>query len=142
MAFTRRDFLGAGLLAAALPCVPAASLFAKPQSKAGNADQKLFLFLDWYHVQKGELKVTLDPQRISAEGKKRLETFDHDFGKKFEQSSHGFKSDTPFGIRITQETAEHSKPWLIPDAPWEKSISSPTVLFDNGKYRCWYIARL
>jgi hypothetical protein len=142
MAFTRRDFLSAGLLAAALPCVPAASLFAKSQSKAGNPDQKLFLFLDWFHVQKGELKVTLDPKRISAEGKKRLETFDHDFGKKFEQSSHGFKSDTPFGIRITQETAEHSKPWLTADAPWEKSISSPTVLFEKGKYRCWYIARL
>ena len=113
MTFTRRDFLSASLMAAALPCVPATSLFAKHQSKAGNPEQKLFLFLDWFHVQKGELKVTLDPKRISAEGKKRLETFDHDFGKKFEQSSHGFKSDTPFGIRITQETAEHGKPWLF-----------------------------
>lgn len=142
MAFTRRDFLSASLMAAALPCASATTLFAKPQSKGGDPDQRLFLFLDWFHVQKGELKVTLDPQRISKEGKKLLETFDHDFGKKFEQSSHGFKSDTPFGIRITQETAEHSKPWLIPDAPWEKSISSPTVLFEKGRYRCWYIARL
>src|SRR3954451_14302190 len=103
MAFTRRDFLGASLMAAALPCASATALFAKTQSKAGKPDERVFLFLDWFHVQKGELKVTLDPQRISAEGKKLLETFDHDFGKKFEQSSHGFKSDTPFGIRITQE---------------------------------------
>ena len=46
------------------------------------------------------------------------------------------------GIRITQEVAQHCKPWLVPDQPWEKSISTPIVLFDEGRYRCWYIARL
>ena len=142
MAFTRRDFLSAGLMAAALPCLPAAALFAKPQSKGDASDGKLFLFLDWFHVQKGELKVTLDPHRVSAEGKKLLETYDRDFNKKFDQTGHGFKSDSPFGIRIVQETAERSKPWLVADKPWEKSISTPTVLFDEGRYRCWYVARL
>jgi hypothetical protein len=142
MAFTRRDFLSAGLMAAALPCLPAAALFAKPRPKGDAADGKLFLFLDWFHVQKGELKVTLDPHRVSAEGKKLLETYEHDFNKKFDQTGHGFKSDAPYGIRIVQETAEHTKPWLVPDKPWEKSISTPTVLFDEGRYRCWYIARL
>ena len=97
-------------MAAALPCASATSLFAKSPVESGkSATRRLFLFLDWFHVQKGELKVTLDPQRVSTEGKKLLETYEHDFSKKFEQSSHGFKSDAPFGIRITQETAEHSE---------------------------------
>ena len=141
-AFTRRDFLNAGLLAAALPCATTASLFAKSPAKAAKADGKLFLFLDWFHVQKGELKVTLDPQRVSSEGKKMLEVFQRDFGKTFEQSAHGFRSDAPYGVRITPEVAEHSKPWLVADQPWEKDVSTPIVLFDEGKYRCWYIARL
>lgn len=142
MAFTRRDFLSASLLATALPCLPGSAIFAKPQPKGDGPNGKLFLFLDWFHVQKGDLKVTLDPHRVSGEGKKLLETYERDFDKKFEQTGHGFKSDAPHGIRITQEIAEHSKPWLVADQPWEKSLSGPTVLFDKGRFRCWYTARL
>ena len=140
---TRRNFLQSGLAAAALPAMSAASVFANP-AKPGKApeSQRLFLFLDWYHVQKGELKVTLDRQRISAEGKKTLEMYATEFGKKFDQSRHGFNSDAPFGIRIVQERAERSKPWLVADQPWEESVSSPTVLFDEGRFRCWYSATL
>src|SRR4029079_12906288 len=141
MQFTRRNFLRASLAAAALPCAPVMTLLAKSPKKPSPADSQTFLFPDWFHVQKGEIKVTLDPKRISPAGKKLLDSFDHDFGKHFDQSGHGFKSDGPFGIRITQEVAAHSKPWLVPDQPWEKSISTPIVLFDEGRYRCWYIAR-
>src|SRR5262245_56461465 len=98
MTLTRRNFLRASLVAAALPCGPATTLLAKSPKKTSQADSQLFLFLDWFHVHKGELKVTLDPARISPEGKKLLETFDHDFGKRFEQSGHGFKADAPHGI--------------------------------------------
>ena len=143
MALTRRDLLGAGLAATTLPWLPVASLLAKTGKAAGDAaDSKLFLFVDWFHIQKGELKVSLDPERLSAAGKKQLETYDHDFNKKFDQTGHGFKSEAPFGIRIVQETAEHSKPWLVADQPWEASVSSATVLFDEGRYRCWYVVRL
>jgi hypothetical protein len=142
MTCTRRDFLGAGLLAATLPCASATALFAMPPSKGRAADGRQFLFLDWFHVQKGELKISLDPERINAEGKKLLQTYERDFNKTFDQSGHGFKSDAPFGVRITQEVAKHSKPWLVADQPWEKSVSTPTVLFDEGRYRCWYVARL
>src|SRR6185295_15360981 len=119
-------------------------LFAQQSVGAKSATERtLFLFVDWFHVKKGELQVTLDPQRISEEGKKLLETYSRDFKKTFDQGGHGFKStDIPHGIRIVQETAERSKPWLLPDQPWEKSVSSPTVLFDEGRYRCWYSARL
>jgi hypothetical protein len=34
--------------------------------------------------------------------------------------------------------AERTQPWLVNDQPWEKSVTSPTVLYDEGRYRCWY----
>ena len=62
MAFTRRGLLGAGLAAAALGRLPVPSLIAKTAQTEGDAaESKLFLFIDWFHVQKGELKVSLDP---------------------------------------------------------------------------------
>lgn len=101
------------------------------------------LFLDWFHVKKGELAPTLDPARISEDGKRMLETLARDSGKKFEQGSHGLRPvDVPFGIRIEQEVAEKSEPWLLADRPWEKSVNSASVLFDEGKFRCWYGVRL
>lgn len=140
--FTRRDLLVAGLATAAVPWMPAPSLFANPRKKEIARGGRLFLFLDWFHVQKGEMKVSLDPKRISSEGRKILDTYERDFNKKFDQTGHALRSDAPHGVRIVEETAERGKPWLVADQPWEKSVSSPTVLFDEGRYRCWYIARL
>ena len=140
--FTRRDFLGAGLATLAVPWMSGPSLFANPPKREIARDGRLFLFLDWFHVQKGEMKVSLDPERISSEGRKILDTYERDFNKKFDQTGHGLKSDAPYGVQIVQETAERGKLWLVADQPWEKSVSSPTVLFDEGRYRCWYIARL
>ncbi len=136
-------FSGAGVGAAVLPLMFASPLSAQTAETVDSAaDRKLFLFLDWFHVQKGELKVTLDPHRISEAGKKTLEMYARDFGKKFDQSGHGFKSDAPFGVRIVQETAQHGKRWIVADRPWEERVSSPTVLFDEGRFRCWYVAQL
>ena len=85
------------------------------------------------------LRGPLEDADFSDDGKKLLETYERDFKKTFEQSGHGFKPvDVPFGIRITQEVAERGKPWLLADQPWEKSVASPTVLFDEGRFRCWY----
>jgi hypothetical protein len=102
-------------------------------------DRNTFLFVDWFHVKKGELQVTLDPARITPEGKQLIETYARDFQKTFEAGAHGFKPhDIPSGVRIKQEVAERTQPWLVHDQPWEKSVSSPTVLLDEGRYRCWY----
>src|SRR6187401_288052 len=125
--FTRRDVLGAGFATMALPWMCPFSLLANPPKKSAARDGRTFLFLDWFHVQKGEMKVSLDPERISSEGRKVLETYERDFNKKFEQTGHGLRSDAPYGVRIVQETAECGKPWLVADQPWEKSVSSPTV---------------
>jgi hypothetical protein len=142
MHITRRDLLRAGLAGSALSCLPSFSFADEAKSKA-PANRTLFLFLDWFHVKKGDLQVTLDPERLSQAGKDQLEMYARDFNKKFDQSGHGFKpTDVPFGIRIVQEVAERSKPWLVADQPWEKSATSPTVLLDEGRYRCWYSARL
>jgi hypothetical protein len=35
------------------------------------------------------------------------------------------------------ESAERSKPWLVPDRLWEKMLAWTTVLHDEGRYRCW-----
>jgi hypothetical protein len=142
--WNRRHFLQAGLAASALPWLSASGTLAAEKDPSQNVkDRSLFLFVDWFHVKKGELQVTLDAARISPEGKKLLETYQRDFQKKFEQGNHGFQpKDTPFGIRIVQEAAERTQPWLVSDQPWEKSVSSPTVLYDEGRYRCWYSAGL
>jgi len=142
--WTRRNFLQTTLAASALPFFPTPGLSAESSpARKSSTVPKLFLFVDWFHVKKGELQVALDPERVSDEGKKLLETYARDFKKTFDQGGHGFKPvDIPFGIRIAQEVAERTKPWLLADQPWERSISSPTVLFDEGRYRCWYSARL
>lgn len=142
--WTRRDILRAGLFASTLPALPFRNLLAEEQKKPRPAAERTtFLFLDWFHIKKGDLQVSLDPERVSPEGKKTLEMYARDFKKTFDQSGHGFRPvDVPVGIRIVQEVAEKSKPWLVSDKPWEQSATSPTVLFDEGKYRCWYSARL
>src|SRR5262245_45945552 len=103
---TRRDILRAGLAGTALCCLPSFAVADEAKAKA-SADRTLFLFLDWFHVKKGDLQVTLDPERLSQTGKDQLEMYARDFNKKFDQSGHGFKpTDVPFGIRIVQEVAE------------------------------------
>jgi hypothetical protein len=138
----RRDLLRMGLAASAFPLWPSLPAPARADEGGGGkaaVDRKLFLFVDWFHVNKGDLQVTLDPARITDEGRKLLDTYARDFGKKFDQGSHGFRAaDVPSGIRITREVAERSRPWLVADRPWEKSVSSPTVIDDEGRLRCWY----
>jgi hypothetical protein len=111
-------------------------------SKSGVAP-KQFLFVDWFHVKKGELEVVLDPTRISEEGRKQLAYYAHDFNKTFSQGTQGRRRvDLPYGVRITQEVATKSKPWLMADKPWENRISGANVLRDEGRFRCWYSADL
>jgi len=141
---SRRNLLQSGLAASSLSWLSAGQLLSVEKDQAPSPRyHRLFLFADWFHVKKGDLQVTLDPERINLDGKKLLETYARDFQKNFEQGGHGFKpTDTPFGIRILQEVAERTQPWLVKDQPWEKSATSPTVLFDEGRYRCWYSASL
>jgi hypothetical protein len=142
--WTRRHILRTGLAASALPSLPSSALGEDPpKAKAHNASlppRTLFLFLDWFHVKKGELQARLDPERISDEGRKILEMYARDFNKHFPRGPHGFEAvDVPFGIRIVQEVARHApEPWLKVDQPWEDDIAVPGVLFDEGRYRCWY----
>lgn len=139
--WTRREMLRAGLTGAMLPWLPAMAGGAEASAKP--PERTLFLFCDWFHVKKGDLQVALDPARISAEGRKQIEMFARDFNKKFDESGHGFRPiDVPTGVRIVQEVAERSKPWLVADKSWEAGTTTPTVLFDEGRYRCWYSARL
>src|SRR5262249_25592339 len=82
----------------------------------------------------------LDMSRVPDEGKKLLDMYARDFNKHFPTGSHGFNPvDVPSGIKIVQEVARHSdEPWLKVDKPWEDNIGAPGVMFDEGRYRCWY----
>ena len=114
---------------------------ADASGEKSSSKQQTFLFLDWFHVKKGELQVVLDPARISADGQKKLAMYDRDFKKRFLRGSHGFRqTDVPSGVRIMPEVAERSKPWLVADQPWETKVSSPSVIHDEGRFRCWYSA--
>jgi hypothetical protein len=146
---TRRSFLGqSAAIAGTLLLPPAtdwANAFAQssPMPDKNAAPATLFLFVDWLHVKKGELEVTLDASRLSEPGKKLVAELARDFNKTFAQGGDGRKRvDIPFGVRITQEVATKSKPWLVADKPWESSVSGVNVIREDGRYRCWYIADL
>lgn len=127
------------------PAASWASALAQQNPIAPTSDdtRKLFLFVDWYHVKKGALEVILEPQKISEQGRKILEANARDFNKTFTQGSAGRKRlDIPYGVRIEQEVATKSKPWLVADKPWEKGVSCGNVIRDQGRFRCWYCADL
>src|SRR5437879_166535 len=88
----RREFLKSAI-GGAVAVVPARMVAQSydPRSDYAATQRKLFLFLDWFHVQKGDLLVSLDPQQISPEGSKLLEVYKRDFNKEFDQSGHGYR---------------------------------------------------
>lgn len=98
------------------------------------------LFLDWRHIEKGFLDDCLDPRRFSDSGKHELENLAQ-LGRHFTRTGHGLKRRMlPHGIRITAEKAEKSEPCLHADRPWEGQINGPTIIHEEGRYRCWYLA--
>lgn len=98
------------------------------------------LFLDWTHVQKGQLAMTLDPDRVSEKGRQSIERMREVWNVLVEQTGHGLKEQKmPYGIRITPEPADRTEPWLSADRPWEGRVSGYlTVNHEDGRYRCWY----
>jgi len=136
---SRREFLALGAL------LPWASPFSRVKDNPGNqpGSRKLFLFVDWYHVKKGEQNPVLDPARVSAQGKELREKFAREFNRVFDYGEHGFRPvDIPWGVRIAVEPALTSEPWLIPDRPWEDVIYWTAVIPEEGRYRCWYDFKL
>lgn len=140
----RRQMLASSFAASCFSSLARGTYAAdEPKKPKKPAEPKTFLFVDWFHVKKGDLQVTLDPERLSDEGKKQIETYDREFQKKFDQSGHGYRPvDVPFGVKIVQEVAQRSQPWLLPDQPWERNVNSPSVMYDEGRFRCWYMTRL
>ena len=100
------------------------------------------LFLDWLHVYKGQMEVTLDQGQVSAEGRAAIERMKQERGGKHpELSGHGMRRALlPYGVRISIEPARKSVPWLLQDQPWEASVNWVTVIHDGDRYRCWYTA--
>ena len=69
----RRNILQSGLAAATLSWLPAGRILAAEKDEVRKPrDRSLFLFADWFHVKKGDLQVTLDPERITPEGRVKL----------------------------------------------------------------------
>ncbi|MFN0165695.1 MAG: hypothetical protein ACKV22_04625 [Bryobacteraceae bacterium] len=135
--WTRRSLLQSAVMA---PAALAQAYVPRPEPEK---PPRLLLFVDWFHVKKGQLKATLDPARVTEEGKKLLEMYRRDFNLPFDQSGHGFRrEDLAHGVRITPEAASKSEPWIVADKPWEEGIRVNTVLRDGDRYRCWYIASL
>ncbi len=105
--------------------------------------ENTYLFVDWVHVDKGRMEVTLDADRLSDEGKAFIEQYEREWGIYRDLSGHGMKRlRIPFGVRIAVEKATKSEPWLEPDQPWEDDLHWVTVIPEDGKYRCWYTAPL
>ena len=100
------------------------------------------LFLDWREVDSGFQDACLDRSRLSESGREHLEYLASSLGRKFTQTGHCLRRRMlPHGVRIRPEKAQKSERWLFPDKPWEEQIQlgcGPTVIYDEGRYRCWY----
>ncbi len=123
-----------------------ATLLAQGESESTRrtpGERRLFLFVDWYHVNKGDMRAVLDPDRLSDDGRKLLDDYRRNYTLDFTSGPHGFRRvDVPYGVRLTPELAGRSKPWLGADAPWEKDFGYHSVHHEEGRYRCWYYAML
>jgi hypothetical protein len=111
------------------------------QAPAGSA--RTILFLEWTNVEKGKIESVYDPSRLTDEARKVFEINKKDFGIDPRIGKHGMAAyHVPEGIRIAVEKARKTDRWLKADRPWETSISGGNVLFDEGRFRCWYSASL
>ena len=71
-----------------------ATLLAQRESESARRpaeDRRLFLFVDWYHVNKGEMRAVLDPDRLSDDGRKRLDDYRKNYTLDFTTGPHGFR---------------------------------------------------
>ncbi len=133
----RRQFLQ---FATAIPAASGGLLSA--QTAPAPQPRTLFLFTDWFHVSKGEMRPVLDESLMSDDGRKQKENYEKN-GLVFYSGSHGLRGlDVPYGVRITPEIAERSAPVLSADAPWESDFGYHSVIHEDGKYKCWYYAQL
>jgi len=112
--------------------------------KAPIGQLKTALFVDWWHVYRGTLQPTFNPNMLTEAAKADIERTRKKWGTIADLSGHGMKRvNVPFGVRIAMEKAQKTEPWLRADRPWEKSLGgSATVIDEDGKYRCWYQAPL
>jgi hypothetical protein len=101
-------------------------------------------FLDWTHVRKGRLEMTLDPDRITERGRERIEYNRDQWDIIMDESGHGLEAQTiPYGVRIRPEPPERTGPWLSTDRSWERGLLGFLTVIDEGdRYRCWYEVQL
>ena len=100
----------------------------------------LLLFMDCLHLDKGGMEMTLDPERLSEQGRRVVEA-DHRSTQGIfpDISQHGMKrSKIPFGVKVTVEKARKSAVWEAERKPWEGESNWVTVIREGGRYRCWY----
>ena len=98
------------------------------------------LFLDWRGVERGFLDACLEPRRVCESGRNELAKL-AELGRKFTQTGHALRRRMlPHGVTIAVEPARKSPRWLVVDRPWEGTLNGPTVIHEEGRYRCWYLA--
>ena len=100
---------------------------------------KTVLFMDWANVDKGNWQPVYDTNRLTKVALKQFADMKRDFSIEQRLGKHGMVPfHVPSGVRITIEKAKKSERWLRPDTAWEKHIQGATVIYEQGKYRCWY----
>lgn len=102
-------------------------------------NQQTYLFMDWNDIEKGRLVAVYDEKRLTEEAKTNFANLKKEWGIDTRIGQHGTATyHLAHGIRITIETAKKTKPWLLADQPWEEEISGGNVIYDQGRFRCWY----
>ena len=129
--------LGLLFIAIAVTNVRAESSASSNQPK--KQVKSTVLFMNWGSVFKGSMHPTIDPSRVSENGKKAIEGLQNSWNVVFKTNGHGLEPyQTPKGIHISVEKARKEPFELKADRPWEERIHGPTILEDGGRLRCWY----
>ena len=111
-------------------------------SRAARGTQT-YLFMDWADVEKGRIVSVFDETRLTEEAKETFARIKKEWNIDTKIGRHGTALyHLPQGIRITVEKAKKTQRWLVADQPWEADISGGNVIYDQGRFRCWYSATM
>lgn len=97
----------------------------EPYALSGNR----MIFSNWFYIRPGHFD-WLDKNGKSVYAKSDAKLDD--------KSAQFVYFDSPYGIRLFAEKAQHEIPVIDRDKPWDKwGIRLSTLILENGKYRLW-----
>ena len=102
---------------------------SRPVLEPYKLESKRLIFTNWFFVRPGHF------DWIDEQGKS---VYSDQHAKLDEHAAHFVAYNSPHGIRLFVEPAQHEIPIITTDKPWDKwGIRLATLIYENGVYRLW-----